>query len=206
MLMNRTESALVDSPPRRWLQRFEAHRMLRLGGRTPGARVVELGCGPGFGTQLVLDRFGAAAVDAVDLDPTMIDRAGRRLARHGDRVRLAQGSADDLRGAFAGWGGGADAAYDAVVDFAILHHVPAWWDVLAEVARVLRPGGRFYFDEVTATALARPSYRRLLDHPSADRFTAGEFLAELGRHGLDVGEDWETWIGGDYVLGVAVRR
>jgi hypothetical protein len=70
---------------------------------------------------------------------------------------------------------------------------------------VLTPGGRFFFDEVTATALARPSYRLLFDHPEQDRFTAGEFLAELPRHGLDVGERWRTRVGGDYLLGVAVR-
>ncbi|WP_244278067.1 class I SAM-dependent methyltransferase [Gordonia westfalica] len=65
-----------------------------------------------------------------------------------------------------------------------------------EVARVLKPGGRFFFDEVTATALARPTYQVLFDHPSEDRFTAGEFLHELSHHGLDVGERWQTRIGG----------
>jgi SAM-dependent methyltransferase len=51
-----------------------------------GTRTLEIGCGSGYGSQLVLERFGAATVDAVDLDPAMIRRAGRRLARYGDRV------------------------------------------------------------------------------------------------------------------------
>lgn len=54
--------------------------------------------------------------------------------------------------------------------------------------------------------LARPSYRALFDHPDEDRFTAGEFLAELPRHGLVVGDRWQTYIGGDYLLGVATRQ
>ncbi|CRK55291.1 SAM-dependent methyltransferases [Alloactinosynnema sp. L-07] len=206
MLMNRAETMLVNSPPRRWLQRYEAHVLATLGGRTPGATVAEIGCGPGGGTRLILDRFGAATVHAVDLDPAMLPRARRRLARYGDRVHLTQGSATDLRTAFAPFDGGGDGAYDAVFDFAIVHHIPNWRDALAEVARVLKPGGRFYFDEVTATALARRSYRVLFDHPDEDRFTAGEFLAELPRHGLDVGDRWRTRIGGDYLLGVAARR
>ncbi|HEY5842882.1 MAG TPA: methyltransferase domain-containing protein [Mycobacterium sp.] len=88
--MNRIETALVNSPPRRWLQRYEAHLMVRLGGRTPGARTAEIGCGSGYGTKLILDRFGAAGVHAVDLDPAMITRATRRLRRYAGRVLLAQ--------------------------------------------------------------------------------------------------------------------
>lgn len=70
---------------------------------------------------------------------------------------------------------------------------------------MLRPAGRFFFEEVTASALARPSYRLLFDHPSGDRFTAGEFLAECERRGLAAGERWVTQVGGDYLFGVAER-
>ena len=111
------------------------------------------------------------------------------------------GSATDLRAAV----GAQDASYDAVFEFGIIHHVEDWRAALAEIARVLRPGGRFFFEEVTATALARPSYRALFDHPDRDRFTAGEFLAECGRQGLTVGERWVTRVGGDYLFGVAER-
>ncbi|MDH3013150.1 class I SAM-dependent methyltransferase [Gordonia sp. AC31] len=204
--MNRMETVLVNSPPRRWLQRYEARVLTALGGRTPGARVAELGCGSGYGTRLILDEFGAARVDAVDLDPAMISRARHRLRRHTGRAHLARGSATDLRSAFHDVGGGQNGTYDAVFDFAIIHHIPNWREALDEVARVLKPGGRFFFDEVTATALARPTYQVLFDHPSEDRFTAGEFLHELSRHGLDVGERWRTRIGGDYLLGVATRQ
>jgi ubiquinone/menaquinone biosynthesis C-methylase UbiE len=202
MLMNKAETALVNSPPRRWLQRFyETQVLLRFGGRVPpGARALEIGCGSGYGTQLVLERFGAATVDAVDLDPAMIERASRRLARYGDRVRLAQGSATDLRAALEAEDGG----YDAVFDFGIVHHIPDWRAAIAEVARVLTPGGRFYFEEVTAHALARPVYQRLFDHPTEDRFTAEQFLAELAHHGLVVLGS-VTRISGDYLLGVAAK-
>lgn len=202
MLMNKSETALVDSPPRRWLQRFyETQVLLRFGGRLlPGARALEIGCGSGYGTQLVLERFGAGSLDAVDLDPAMIERASQRLARYGDRVRLAQGSATDLRAALDADDGG----YEAVFDFGIVHHIPDWRAAVAEVARVLAPGGRFYFEEVTAHALARPIYQRLFDHPTEDRFTAEQFLDEFAHHGLVVLGSL-TRIRGDYLLGVAVN-
>lgn len=174
MLMNRAETALVTSPPRRWLQScYEVPVLVRGGGRLlPGSRALEIGCGSGYGTQLIIERFGAATVDAVDLDPAMIGRAGRRLARYGDRVRLAHGSATDLRTALDA----VDNSYDAVFDFGIVHHIPHWRTAVAEVIRVLKPGGRFYFEEVTAHALARPTYQRLFDHPTEDRFSAEQFL------------------------------
>lgn len=53
--MNRLETTVVNSPPRRWLQRYyELPWMLRLAGEVrPGARALELGCGTGYGTELL---------------------------------------------------------------------------------------------------------------------------------------------------------
>ncbi len=202
MLMNRAETALINSPPRRWLQRlYEVPVLLRFGGRLPpGSSALEIGCGSGYGSQLVLQRFGAERIDAIDLDPAMIERARARLAPHGDRVHLATGSATDLREAL----NADDGSYDAVFDFGIIHHIPDWRAAVGEAARVLIPGGRFYFEEVTAHALSRPTYRRLFDHPTEDRFTAEDFLEELGRHGLVILGS-VTRIQGDYLLGVAAK-
>lgn len=71
---------------------------------------------------------------------------------------------------------------------------------------MLKPGGRFYFDEVTATALASPLFRLLFDHPEHDRFTAEQFTTALRERGLEVGDRVCTIRGRRYVLGVAKRR
>ena len=57
---------------------------------------------------------------------------------------------------------------------------------------------------MTRHALDRPTYRRLFDHPTHDRFTADEFLTEIDRHGL-VHLGSITRLHGDYLLGVAVK-
>jgi ubiquinone/menaquinone biosynthesis C-methylase UbiE len=202
MLMNKVETMLVTNPANRAFQCcVEAPMLRRLGGRTPGAHALEIGCGSGYGTKLIVDQFGAATVDAIDLDATMVARARRRLRRYRDQVRVEQGSADDLRSAL----GAGDASYDAVFDLGIIHHVTNWRDAVAEAARVLLPGGTFFYLEVTAAALARPSFRLLLDHPTKDRFTVGQFLAELANHGLDPADNWRTFFGSDYVVGAAQR-
>lgn len=200
--MNRLESLGVNNPVRRVIQRhYELPRLARLGGRLAGGRALEIGCGSGYGTKLILDQMGAASVDAVDPDPAMVARARRRLRRYGDAVRIRRGTAEDLAAALDT----PDGAYDAVFGFLVLHHVEDWRAALAEAARVLRPGGRLYFVEVTSAALARPSYRLFLDHPEQDRFSAGQFLAALRHHGLEPDDRWTTVVGSDYLLGVAER-
>ena len=168
-----------------------------LGGVMAGGIALEVGCGAGAGIELILDRFGADRVVGIDLDERMVARARRRLAGRADRVELHTGDAAALP--FE------DETFDAVFDFAIIHHVPDWRAAVREIHRVLRPGGRFYFDEVTRHALGRPTYRRLFDHPSADRFGGDDFVAELERHGLRVGGRYRKAVRGDYVIGVAER-
>ncbi len=186
MLLNRIEYALMNNPVRASIQRrFEARRLLRMGGPMRGGRALELGCGRGIGAELILDLFGADSVDAFDLDPRMVDLARTRLASRGSRVRVGVGDATAIDAP--------DASYDAVFDFGILHHVPRWRGALAEVRRVLRPGGLFYAEEALRPFIVHPVVRRVLDHPQADRFDAKEFERELRVAGLEPLATRELW-------------
>ena len=186
MIMNRVEFALMNNPLRAAIQRrFEAPRLLRMGGAMDGGRALEVGCGRGVGTELILDLFGADHVDAFDLDPRMVERARRRLARCGDRVRIWVGDASAISAA--------DETYDAAFDFGIIHHVPGWRTALAEVQRVLKPGGRFYGEEVLRPFISHPVTRRLLEHPQHDRFDAAEFSSALASAGLEHVVTEELW-------------
>ena len=200
MKLNPVEKALMNNPVRRALQRwYEAPLLEHLGGRVEGLQVLEVGCGRGVGTEIIIERFGAARVEAFDLDPDMVEKARRRLSRFPDsRVRVTVGDAAAIAAD--------DASFDAVFDFGIIHHVPAWRAAVAEIVRVLRPGGRFFFEEVTAHALARWSYRTFLEHPREDRFSATGFVAELERQGIEVGTRFVTRWFGDFVIGVGTRR
>src|SRR3990172_11882859 len=94
MRLNAVETALMNNPVRAAIQRrFEARRLLAMGGRMDGGRALEVGCGRGVGVGLILDRFGAGEVDAFDLDPRMVERARRRLWRRNDAIRLWVGDA-----------------------------------------------------------------------------------------------------------------
>ena len=199
MKLNRVEKALMNNPVRALVQRrHEGALMERLGGRVEGARVLEIGCGRGVGTEIIFERFGAREVHAFDVDPDMIARAHRRLSGcPANRLTLFVGDATAIRAE--------DASYDAVFDFGIIHHVPAWERAVAEVARVLKPGGKFFFEEVTKRALDRWFYRTFLDHPKTNRFSAEQFVAEIEGQGIMVGEKHLEWFFGDFVVGVGCR-
>lgn len=142
----------------------------------------------------MLVRFGATRVDAVDLDPAMIRLASRRLARYGDRVRVVPGSAT----ACARWWMPTTRATTRCSTSGVVHHISDWRN--AEVARVMRPGGRFYF-EGHRSRLGPPHRSAAFRPPRDDRFTVDQFLDELTHRGLVVPAI--TRIRGDYLLGPA---
>jgi ubiquinone/menaquinone biosynthesis C-methylase UbiE len=184
MLLNAIEKAMMNNPVRATVQRhFEAGRLLRMGGPVPGGTVLEIGCGRGVGTEILFDRFGASRVDAFDLDPHMVSLARRRLAKRNARIFVGDATAIDAP----------DAMYDAVFDFAIVHHVPRWRDALGEVRRVLKPGGRFYAEEVLDRFILHPVWSRVLDHPMEDRFDHDTFGRGLAEAGLRVTASHETF-------------
>lgn len=101
----------------------------------PPAKLLDLGCGAGR-TTAALEKMGYD-VDAIDLSADLVDEARRRVTR----TRVEQMDARQLT--FA------DAAFDAVLfsfnGLDCLHPESERQRVLAEVYRVLRPGGVFYY-------------------------------------------------------------
>lgn len=177
MLLNRSEKLMMNNPVRAAIQRrFEARRLLTMGGRMAGGIALEVGCGCGVGIELIFDIFGAESVDAFDLDPHMIELAARRLRARGDSVRLWTADTTAIPAA--------SNRYDAVFDFGVIHHVPNWPDAIREVYRVLKPGGRFYAEDVLEKFICHPLCRLLLEHPLTDRFSHNKFIDALENAGF----------------------
>ena len=101
-----------------------------------GRRLLEIGCGIGIDT-LRLARLGFREVVAVDLAEAAIEIAAERAAREGlDNVRFSLGNAERLEHE--------DGSFDVVYSFGVIHHTPDMERAVAEIHRVLRPGGRAY--------------------------------------------------------------
>jgi len=193
MRLNRVEFALMNNPIRAAVQRrVEAKRLLEMGGAMRGGTALEIGCGRGVGVEIILDLFGAEHVDAFDLDSRMVTRARRRLRSRGEQIRIWTGDATTVPAD--------DSSYDAVFDFGIIHHIPSWRTAVAEVGRVLRPGGRFYAEEVFGRFITRRSVQRLLRHPEHDRFSHDQFCATLTEAGLELIASSQLWgVGGWFI-------
>jgi len=113
----------------------------------------------------------------------MVRRAAKRLRNRPARVSI--GGATQLE-AEAG-------TYDAVFDFGIIHHIPDWRKSLAEVFRVLKPGGRFFSEEILRDFITSPVWRTLLDHPQEDRFDHEGFKTGLEQAGLRLVAAKQIW-------------
>ena len=97
-----------------------------------GDDVLEVGPGPGRTTDIL--RQMTAKLTAVEIDPDLADALALRLAGTNVEVLRADGTALPFP----------DARFSAALSFTMLHHVPSIAEqdrLLAEVARVLRPGG-----------------------------------------------------------------
>jgi ubiquinone/menaquinone biosynthesis C-methylase UbiE len=195
MKLNSIERAAMNNAVRAAHQHHrEAAWFRRLaGGSLSGQHVLEVGCGRGVGAEVILDRLGAERVTAFDLDDSMVDLARRRL--HGRPVSLSVGDVCAIEQA--------SGAIDAVVDFGIIHHVPDWQQSIAEIARVLRPGGLLLFEGLPRHVLDTWAARTFTKHPRDNRFEADEFAAELARHGLHGTGTIEHRFGGAIFVGAA---
>ncbi len=96
-----------------------------------GGRWIDVGCGNGVFTELLIRRAGAARVEGVDPSEEQLVFARSRLP--GDIAHFRQGDAMALPYA--------DAGFDAAVMALVIFFVPEPARGVAEMARVVRPGG-----------------------------------------------------------------
>jgi ubiquinone/menaquinone biosynthesis C-methylase UbiE len=105
---------------------------------TPGADVLDLGCGTGTLALLVMETQPAARVSGLDVDPEILALARGKIAAAGAEVRLVEGSA--TAPPFP------PASFDRVLSTLVLHHLTTAQkrEALAAVRRLLRPGGELH--------------------------------------------------------------
>ncbi|MFB9834458.1 class I SAM-dependent methyltransferase [Actinoallomurus acaciae] len=109
---------------------YERPAMVALAGDVTGRRILDAGCGSGPLSAALRDR--GAVVTGIDASAGMLALARRRL---GDDAAL---HVADLRDPLPF----DDGTFDDVVASLVLHYLEDWGPTLAELRRVLRPGGR----------------------------------------------------------------
>jgi len=163
----------------------------------PGHRVLDVGCGTGTLLVLVKGVCPEAHVVGLDGDPKALAVARRKTDRAGAEAQLDEGLSYDLPYP--------DASFDRVLSSFVLHHLTPEHKqrTLAEILRVLAPGGSFHlldfgrpvgaWDRVLAHLAFHSSEGR--DHVEgrlATRLSDAGFapVEELARRGTLVGSAW----------------
>ena len=139
---------------------YERPATLALAGDVAGRRVLDAGCGSGPLFAALRDR--GAIVAGFDKSAGMLELARRRL---GDDADLRQA---DLGRPLPY----PDGAFDDVIASLVLHYLEDWTAPLAELRRVLRPGGRLI------ASVDHPMAGHPLLRPGADYFATFQYPTE----------------------------
>jgi ubiquinone/menaquinone biosynthesis C-methylase UbiE len=140
-----------------------------------GHDVLEIGSGSGSVARQILSIHPDLAWTAIDIDPHMTRAAVARLREFPNAsARTADATALPFP----------DDSFDSVVSCLMLHHIIDWERAVAEVTRVLRPGGTFVGYDLVRTPLA--SLFHQLDRSPHRLLVPVDFQAECIRNGLAV--------------------
>ncbi len=146
---------------------YERPEMLRLAGDVSGRRVLDAGCGSGPLAAAL--RARGAVVTGFDSSAAMVDQARRRLGEDAD-VHVA-----DLAAPLPF----ADAEFDLVVASLVLHYLEDWTAPLAELRRVLAPGGS------VLVSVNHPGAYPIV-YPEADYFARTRYSEDYVMDGREV--------------------
>ena len=166
------KKALTGSPYQLFTRRVIVPWVLQ--GERPAGAGLEIGAGSGAMTAQLLTAFPGLRMVATDYDGDMVRVARQTVAPFGDRAIVEQ--ADAVALPFEA------GRFEFVLSAAMLHHVGEWEKALAEIMRVLRPGGRLVGYDLLDTAPARLMH---LGHgPDTRLLRRAQLEAELHRLGF----------------------
>jgi len=141
--------AFPNEGRRNFLQEtLEVPVMIRVLDLPKGGRILEVGCGRGIALPPLARALAPRRLVGIDIDPELLAAARTRLAE--TRVVAELRRADVRALPFP------DGCFDLVIDFGTCYHIGEAARALAQIARVLAPGGLF----VEETRLSQ-----LLSHP-----------------------------------------
>lgn len=114
----------------RWSQRL-APLFIEFSGLADGEKVLDVGCGTGSLTFALARTADLAEVAAIDYSPVFVEEASRRNTDPRIKIRQADACALPF----------ADGTFDRALALLVLHFVPDADQAVAEMRRVVRPGG-----------------------------------------------------------------
>lgn len=167
----------------------------------PHMRIVEFGCGTG--TTAIHHAPHVEHIDAIDISENMIEIGRGKAADAGvDNITFTRGTLRDLSAE--------DASFDAVLGLNVIHLLPNRQTVIAEVARILKPGGIFVNSTVCLgrsyfrfIKLIAPLFKMLGLMPDLFILTEAELTEEVTDAGFEIERQWHHGKNGIAVFMIA---
>lgn len=131
----------------------------RLANVSSDARVLDVGCGTGYTTEVVLRHLHKGEAVGVDLTPQQLKKAARNLRFDKTRLSLCRGDVESLP--FR------DETFDSVVSVGAIEYFPNPREALKEMARVVKTGGRVIVGGPELDWFKKTHLNRILYTPSA---------------------------------------
>lgn len=127
---------------------LEVPILIRALGLPRGVRVLEIGCGRGIALIPLARLLEPCRLAGLDIERAFLTEARKRLDEAGLAAELVPGDVRSLP--FP------DDSFDLVLDFGTCYHIARAEQALAEVARVLAPGGEFVEETPLSQLLSHP--------------------------------------------------
>ena len=181
MILNKFEFVSMNNPLKALLQEYIEVKEFRKSSLLPEMqKVLEIGCGNGWGTKLIKKYFNPSEIEAVDLDPKMISIAQKNNKDRTINFSVADATTLPFK----------DKSFDAIFDFGIIHHIPDWEKCLVELKRVLKPGGELLIEDGSIETFTLTPFgkilKNILAHPYKEMYTRPEFVEYLKSIGFSV--------------------
>jgi SAM-dependent methyltransferase len=145
--------------------------------------ILDAGCGSGYTTLLISERFSPRKLLAFDLVPEQVDRARAR----GLKAEIFVADVTDPHLPLG--------SFDAIFVCGVLHHCPEWRKGLAQAAALLKDGGLLLIEEPGKNHIRFETM--LMGHPPAAGAWVGleDLRQEMPRLGLSVLEEKPLYFG-----------
>jgi ubiquinone/menaquinone biosynthesis C-methylase UbiE len=182
-LLNARDAEAYEVSMGRWSRQM-APLLIDFAGIADGERILEVGCGTGSLTFALAAAANVASIEAIDVSPVYLAEAQRRNTD----PRITIGPGDVCALPFP------DASFDRAVSQLVLQFVPDTARALAEMRRVVRPGG-VIAAAVWNTSGGQPHQRLFWDtaamlDPAAAAARAKSFFRPMTQAG-DLRAAWE---------------
>ncbi|WP_455142372.1 class I SAM-dependent methyltransferase [Candidatus Hodarchaeum mangrovi] len=181
------EEKFIKSPLKKLMQTQFEMRIFKLllhtqGLNLSGLRILEVGCGAGYGFESIMKEFHPKEYQGFDINPQMVALTKAKTRNYRGQIMVFLG---DIRKVKL-----PSSRFDVVFAFTIFHHIIEWEKALKEVNRLLKPKGFFLVNEINNRSINRFQRYLKVYHPFQARFTWEMFQKGLKDSGFRLVQDF----------------